>query len=76
MRLTFATLAIAAPVALILSPTFVGSRAKSETDRSLPDFIVTAAPAYVTAGRVARTGAIPRRSATTAWSTPARRSRW
>ncbi|MGA3101283.1 MAG: hypothetical protein ABSD61_05435 [Terracidiphilus sp.] len=45
MRLTFAALAIAAPVALILSPVF-GLTPNAE--RAVPpDFIVTAAPAYV-----------------------------
>ena len=45
MRLTFATLAIAAPVALILSPV-CGLPQKVERTAP-PDFIVTAAPAYV-----------------------------
>jgi hypothetical protein len=45
MRLPFAALAIAAPVALILSPVF-GLTPNAE--RAVPpDFIVTAAPAYV-----------------------------
>jgi hypothetical protein len=45
MRLTLAALVIAAPVALILSPVF---GLTPDAERAVPpDFIVTAAPAYV-----------------------------